>query len=325
MSPERIEKEIREQTKELPGEPGDPEARRPLRARLLPAGAPGRLPRRQRRARLRAQLPAGLRSPRTSSATSARSPPSSSKSRATRASRPATRSARPGSSTPTTTCCAGINGATRVQVDALGLPTGGRSASDEPRRPATTCASRSTPRSRRPARRRSASSACPAASSRWTSTAARSSALGSQPDLRPLDLHASRRSRRRPYSSFLNSEDTGAPLANRAIQGLYPTGSTFKLITATAALEEGLITPSEIVNDPARSRSAASPSRTRATRVNGADRHAHGAPGLLRRLLLQARPRGGRRRAATPIQEWATKLGLGEPDRDRPARASRRA
>jgi penicillin-binding protein 2 len=34
-----------------------------------------------------------------------------------------------------------------------------------------------------------------------------------------------------------------APLSNKAISGQYPPGSTYKLIMATAALEEGLITP----------------------------------------------------------------------------------
>jgi penicillin-binding protein 2 len=40
-----------------------------------------------------------------------------------------------------------------------------------------------------------------------------------------------------------------APLADRAISGLYPTGSTFKLITALAALENGYLTPSRTIYD----------------------------------------------------------------------------
>ncbi len=40
-----------------------------------------------------------------------------------------------------------------------------------------------------------------------------------------------------------------APLTDRATQGLYPTGSTFKLITAMAALEGGVITPSSTIYD----------------------------------------------------------------------------
>ena len=37
--------------------------------------------------------------------------------------------------------------------------------------------------------------------------------------------------------------DRGNPLYNKAIKGTYPTGSTWKIMMATAALEEGVITP----------------------------------------------------------------------------------
>lgn len=40
------------------------------------------------------------------------------------------------------------------------------------------------------------------------------------------------------------------PLLNRATAGLYPPGSTFKLIPATAALEEGVLAPNTLLNDP---------------------------------------------------------------------------
>jgi penicillin-binding protein 2 len=41
-----------------------------------------------------------------------------------------------------------------------------------------------------------------------------------------------------------------APLTDRAVAGLYPTGSTFKPITAIAALESGNLTPDEVIYDP---------------------------------------------------------------------------
>jgi penicillin-binding protein 2 len=47
------------------------------------------------------------------------------------------------------------------------------------------------------------------------------------------------------------SEDAGAPNFNRAVLGGYPTGSTFKPITALAALKAGIITPSTTIASPA--------------------------------------------------------------------------
>jgi penicillin-binding protein 2 len=41
-----------------------------------------------------------------------------------------------------------------------------------------------------------------------------------------------------------------APLTDRAVEGLYPTGSTFKIMTALAALENGVITPNTVIDDP---------------------------------------------------------------------------
>ena len=45
------------------------------------------------------------------------------------------------------------------------------------------------------------------------------------------------------YYAQLSKETTATPLLNRAIDGAYPTGSTFKPIIAEAALSAGIITP----------------------------------------------------------------------------------
>ena len=47
------------------------------------------------------------------------------------------------------------------------------------------------------------------------------------------------------------SEDRWTPLVNHAIGGLYPPGSTFKMVTAAAALQERIVTPQTRINCPA--------------------------------------------------------------------------
>jgi penicillin-binding protein 2 len=108
----------------------------------------------------------------------------------------------------------------------------------------------------------------------------------------------------------LSSEETGAPLSNRAIQGLYPTGSSFKPITAVAALEEGLITPQTTIAD-------GGSITVGGIEFQNAGGVAHGTIALPTALQvssdvffytlgLEADEEG-----TEPIQTWASNLGLG--------------
>jgi penicillin-binding protein 2 len=130
--------------------------------------------------------------------------------------------------------------------------------------------------------------------------------LGSEPSYDP-NLFAkvvSTRDYRR-----LTDDETGAPLTDRAVAAGYPTGSTFKLITATAALESGLITPDTPLNDPGE--------LTVGDQVfKNAGEVAHGVLSLRQALTVSSDVffyQLGRdmNEKGMPLQHWARKLGLG--------------
>ncbi|GAC1319963.1 MAG: penicillin-binding protein 2 [Thermoleophilaceae bacterium] len=135
-------------------------------------------------------------------------------------------------------------------------------------------------------------------------------ALGSSPSFDPNIF-----SKTIKESDFkrLNDPNQGEPLANRAIQGAYPTGSTFKLISSVASLENGLITPDTVKDDPG------SFTVGRVTFVNAG--HAVNGALALRRALqvssdvffyqLGAELNG--HGDGLGLQHWAFQLGLGHP------------
>jgi penicillin-binding protein 2 len=110
----------------------------------------------------------------------------------------------------------------------------------------------------------------------------------------------------------LTSRATDAPLANRAIQGLYPTGSTFKPITATAALEDHLIGPNTIFDDTGSLRLDANLTVHNAGHaINGpidmSDALKVSSDVYFYNLGLKAKASKGH----GMIQDWAHKYGLG--------------
>ena len=107
----------------------------------------------------------------------------------------------------------------------------------------------------------------------------------------------------------LTDKANGDPLTNRAVAAGYPTGSTFKLITATAALESGLITPDTPLNDPGE--------LTVGDQVfENAGHVAHGVLSLRQALTVSSDVffyQLGRdlNEKGMPLQHWARELGLG--------------
>ena len=131
-------------------------------------------------------------------------------------------------------------------------------------------------------------------------------ALGSQPS---FDPNVFTKPITKKQLAALTSKDLGEPLLNRAIQAGYPTGSTFKLITATAALESGHITPDTPLSDPGSL-------TVGGVTFENAGGVAHGVLSLRQALTVSSDVffyQLGRdmNEKGMPLQLWAHRLGIG--------------
>ncbi|MDX6652899.1 MAG: penicillin-binding protein 2 [Solirubrobacterales bacterium] len=138
----------------------------------------------------------------------------------------------------------GQAGATKIQVDALGRPKG--QVNLKPAITGNTLQLTIDEAVQRAGERALASRGLPGGFVVMDVKTGEVLGLGSYPTFDPAVFT---RSLTKATYRRLTSKATGAPLFNRAIGGAYPTGSTFKPITALAALNGGLITPSTIIVD----------------------------------------------------------------------------
>jgi penicillin-binding protein 2 len=131
-------------------------------------------------------------------------------------------------------------------------------------------------------------------------------ALGSYPS---FDANVLARPLSQRTYDRLKSESNGAPLLNRAITSGYPTGSTFKPITAMAALQSGIIHAGDIFVDTGHYKLGTQ-------EYQNAKGAAFGAINMIQALKVSSDiffyNLGARANSHGPIiQKWARALGLG--------------
>lgn len=140
----------------------------------------------------------------------------------------------------------GTPGVTRVQVNAFGQPTpGGQLVSQEPK-PGDNLKLTLDPRVQEAGEDALASYGLPGAFLTMDVRNGELLALGSYPTFDPTTFTKDLTQRQ---VNELYADPEWAPLTNRATESAYPSGSTFKMITALAALEGGISTPQTTITD----------------------------------------------------------------------------
>jgi penicillin-binding protein 2 len=108
----------------------------------------------------------------------------------------------------------------------------------------------------------------------------------------------------------LSSEANGTPLFNRAVESAYPTGSTYKLMTALAGLEDGYITGSTVVEDDGYIELAGQKFENSEGAINGPISLVHALEVSSDVFFYKL---GARMWNTNDLQDWSHKMGIGDP------------
>jgi penicillin-binding protein 2 len=200
----------------------------------------------------------------------------------------------------------GMAGLTRVQVDALGQPTPNGRLLSKPPVPGDDLELSIDSAVQEAGEAAMAERGLPGGFVTMDVHTGEIIALGSYPTFEPA-FFAKPLTQRKVEETYRNP---AAPLTDRAIAGLYPTGSTFKPITAIAALESGSLSLGEVIED------------TGQLTIGGqvfknAGEAANGSVDLVSALEVSSDvffyTLGDRMWDTGQLQRWAHALGIGRP------------
>ncbi|HET7485061.1 MAG TPA: penicillin-binding protein 2 [Solirubrobacterales bacterium] len=200
----------------------------------------------------------------------------------------------------------GKPGLTRVQVDALGEPTPNGRLVSKPPAPGDSLELSIDGKVQEAGEAALAERGLPGAFVTMDVHSGEILGLGSFPTFDPATF--TRPLTQKQVNEFIRNP--AAPLTDRAVAGLYPTGSTFKPITAIAALESGNLSLGEAIDDPGQIVIGGET-------FKDAGEAAHGLVTLTSALEVSSDvffyTLGDRMWNTGQLQHWAHALGIGRP------------
>ncbi len=200
----------------------------------------------------------------------------------------------------------GDPGVTRVQVDALGQPTPGGQLVSQPPAPGKNLKLAIDPDVQEAGENGLSGIGLPGAFVTMNINNGELLGLGSYPNFDPAMFTKPLTQRQ---VDELYEDPEWAPMTNRATEGHYPTGSTFKMITALAALEGGVIKPSDSIMD-------AGSIEIAGQRFQNAGNESYGPVDLERAMKVSSDvyfyELGREMNGTDLLQNWAARMGIAQ-------------
>jgi penicillin-binding protein 2 len=201
----------------------------------------------------------------------------------------------------------GVPGTSRYQVNALGEPTPGGKLTSTPPTPGDNLKLTINPAVQVAGEAALAERGLPGAFVSMNIHTGQILGMGSNPTYdpsvwtKPMD--------QKEYEA-LSSEEDGEPLFNRATEASYPTGSTYKLMTALAALENGVITGNTVIDDNGYIELGGQKFENSEGEVNGPISLVHALQVSSDVFFYEL---GRKMNGTNELQEWSHKMGIGDP------------